>query len=362
MDSLLDDIYEAALAPRHWSNVLAALAVRFKARGGLLFTSNGAESRWLGSGDAAEAMPEFIDQGWMARNERVQRLTARRHTGFLTDLDLFSSKEVEALPIYTQFLSPRGMSAGAGCVVSGLEDDTLILSLEGFADHGAARTALGELDEIRPHLARAAMISARLQAERAMTAVTVLDAIGSPAAVVDHRGVLLTANTLFEPEIPARFRNTRAGLRLLDELADHRLQRTLESVRRGLGGDSVPAPGPNGRARLLHVLPVVREANDVFLAASAILVLTGHANRLPPGRALLEQLFDLSPAEARVAEALADGATLRQIAKRANTSIHTVRNQLKAVLEKSSTASQVELIRILMDLAKPARPSVQFGI
>ena len=355
MDLLVDKIYEAAIAPQQWPVVLAALAERFDARGALLFASIAGETRWTGSGHAAEVMREFIAQGWAGRNDRIARLVARRHAGFLSDLDLFSPEEIGTLPVYTQFLTPKGFSAGAATSIPGANDDNLILSVEGFCDHDAASTAVPMLDLLRPHLARAAMLSARLQLEKAKATVAALEGVGSPAALVGHRGALMAANALFEPEIAIGFTGGRGLLRLADERADYKLHDALKNVRLGLGGASIAIRGDQlAQARVLHVLPVVANANDPLFSASAVLVVTSRTASIAPSGPLLEQLYDLSPTEARIARALAGGASLREIADRSKTSIHTVRNQFKAVLEKTGADGQTHLTKLLLGLALPS--------
>lgn len=69
------------------------------------------------------------------------------------------------------------------------------------------------------------------------------------------------------------------------------------------------------------------------------------ANQLDP--ADLCTLFGLTPAEARLAVALAGGASLASYSKHRGISVGTARNQLKQVLSKTSTQRQSELVRTL---------------
>ncbi|WP_165690794.1 helix-turn-helix transcriptional regulator [Consotaella salsifontis] len=69
-------------------------------------------------------------------------------------------------------------------------------------------------------------------------------------------------------------------------------------------------------------------------------------------RTVLESAFGLSPAEARVAVALAQGQTLGEIAKSSQLSRNTVRNQLAAVFEKTETRRQAELMRLIGKLGQ----------
>src|SRR5690606_33510645 len=61
----------------------------------------------------------------------------------------------------------------------------------------------------------------------------------------------------------------------------------------------------------------------------------------------LGALYELTPAEARLATALAGGASLSDYSRRRGIAVGTARNQLKRVLVKTCTRGQSELIRIL---------------
>lgn len=63
---------------------------------------------------------------------------------------------------------------------------------------------------------------------------------------------------------------------------------------------------------------------------------------------MLRGAFDLTPAEAEVMQALAEGQSLSDIAAARARSIETVRAQLKAVMAKTETRSQSELVRLTL--------------
>jgi DNA-binding CsgD family transcriptional regulator len=58
--------------------------------------------------------------------------------------------------------------------------------------------------------------------------------------------------------------------------------------------------------------------------------------------------FGLSPAEAKVATAIAEGASVKAIARKHQTSEFTVRTQLRSVFEKIGVHRQAELTQILV--------------
>jgi ArsR family transcriptional regulator, arsenate/arsenite/antimonite-responsive transcriptional repressor len=67
----------------------------------------------------------------------------------------------------------------------------------------------------------------------------------------------------------------------------------------------------------------------------------------------LAQLYELTPAERRVAILLLKGKTLRDVAESVGVSVHTARSQLKSVLHKTGTPRQSELVKLLLSCALP---------
>jgi DNA-binding CsgD family transcriptional regulator len=87
-----------------------------------------------------------------------------------------------------------------------------------------------------------------------------------------------------------------------------------------------------------------------FLGAGALLTLTPIGPREPAPPALLAQAFALTPAEARLAVIIAQGATPERAAGLLGISRQTARNQLKAVFAKTGTHRQSELVALLSRL------------
>jgi DNA-binding CsgD family transcriptional regulator len=84
-----------------------------------------------------------------------------------------------------------------------------------------------------------------------------------------------------------------------------------------------------------------------------ILVVTplGSSQTLPDD--LLNGLFDLSPAEIRAANGLLEGKTIDDLAARFGLSRETIRSQMKAVLAKTGTARQSDLVSLLANVNVP---------
>jgi DNA-binding CsgD family transcriptional regulator len=65
----------------------------------------------------------------------------------------------------------------------------------------------------------------------------------------------------------------------------------------------------------------------------------------------LAEFFGLTPAEQRLTQYLAAGGRLNDAAREFGVSPHTVRNQLRAVFEKSGVQRQADLTRLVMTSA-----------
>lgn len=78
-----------------------------------------------------------------------------------------------------------------------------------------------------------------------------------------------------------------------------------------------------------------------------MLILTPQQSSQPADSLWLGSMFDLTPAEARVASALMTGAALESIATQHRVSLGTVRTQLRAIYEKTCTHRQAQLVALL---------------
>lgn len=81
----------------------------------------------------------------------------------------------------------------------------------------------------------------------------------------------------------------------------------------------------------------------------AIAVFLADESMRPASRTeLLKMLFELTPAEAHLAERLAGGSSLTEAADSLGIAVGTARTQLKSVFSKTDTSRQAELVRLLL--------------
>jgi DNA-binding CsgD family transcriptional regulator len=349
-ETLVDQIYEAGVVPDHWPQVFDRLAEMAGAEGAMLFAVAPGAPRFISSAKIHDRIDRWTKSPFAQRNPRSDRLIPPDETRFLTDLDKFTIEELENESFYTDILRPSGLGWCAGTSVRAPSGDTLVLSIEkAWANGPVSRAVADQLDTLRPHLARAAVLAGRLGFERARTAVATLEMIGLPAVAVTQAGRVVATNPGFLASAPAvsvgaqnqvQFHGASVQQMFLEALA-----RPASLARTGR---SIPVAGTDASPPLIaHVLPLRLAGLDVFAGAVSILFLTPLTPQNSPAPEMLQALFDLTPAEARVASLLIDGNTVDTISKTHAVSLNTVRTQLKSVFQKTGVDRQADLVSLL---------------
>lgn len=358
-DMLTDRIYEAALVPEKWPDVLGEMSSAVGGAGGVLLTANANFTGGVASDDIKATFEEFIHDGWAAINIRPARLSQANHAGFVRDNDIFTAEEIENDPVYRDFLRKRGLGWATGTMLDTPSGDSIIFSFERAYDKGPVPLEIVQLfDTLRPHLARSALLSSRLAMERARAMTETLESLGLPGAVLRGGGRVLAVNALFERLMPPLFQDRRDRLHLSDAAADGLLELAL--LRNSFAGrpvavNSIPVAATDQHSpMILHLLPVCGVAHDVLAQATSLLVVTPVDRAVVPTAKVLQGLFDLTPAEARVARGISEAQTVEGLALSAGVSLETVRSQLKTVLSKTGLSRQQELISLLAGKMLPA--------
>ena len=226
--------------------------------------------------------------------------------------------------------------------------------LPGRRRNGARRPA--DLSGVQARKARLALFAARLQQE-ARILVETLAVIGLPGAVLGAGGEPLAANKPFAALMPGLVREMNGRPRLTDPVADRQIGDALArlgSASQHATARTIPIRGSTGKAAAIAHLIAVRGAEHEPVAGiCGIMIVAAVRPRSAPSPQLLERLFGLSPAEARVACGIASRQTIMAMAGNFGVSRETVRSQLKTVLAKTGAKRQLDLAVLLCGLLLP---------
>jgi len=347
---LVERIYESAFVPELWPGVLDELGQIADAVGGTLFITKPEVSYWAASSGTRDRAESFVNEQWIGRGQIIARSFALRHAGFLTELDVVTLEELDQEPIYRDFWRPRGIGWVVGTAIPIPTGENVLITLPRRIERGPVeRSIVHQLDELRPHLARGVLMSARLQLERAHVAGATLAALGIPALVLDAQGKVLATNRLIEALGATIHWLAQDRIALMDKAADRLLRDAIAAIdETGANVRSFPVRDTADEAMMVaHVIPVRLSARDIFVRCAAVLVLTPVARPQAPPVELVQSLFDLTPAEARVARGLASGKTVDDLATDGGIATSTIRTYVKHVLEKTGCNRQVEVVTLL---------------
>jgi DNA-binding CsgD family transcriptional regulator len=357
--TLVGSIYDCALDPGLWPNVLTALCREMDFRMSSLILAADPYDRTLLDitvGITAEERAGMLALG----REAVE---AWGPPGTLAALPLET-------PLVRSVVNPRAGETRyvrEACLPLGLFDNVSILfsrdsasfSVLSFGRHvDDGPVGAGELATARlfvPHLKRALVIGRLLEAQAVERATwrAVLDALSFAVLLVGLDLRLLHANrageTLLRTADPLGLRAGRvsAPRSVAAALAAALAAPAIDLNRRGLG---IPARRSDGEELVLHVLPLGAAAP---LPAAAAVFVAPAIHPPPAPLAALAALFDLTPTETRVLELIGAGRTNAETAAALGVALSTVRTHLLRLFEKTGTRRQADLVALLASFALP---------
>ena len=219
---------------------------------------------------------------------------------------------------------------------------------------------VGLLQQLFPHFKRALQIQHRLDhaaVERASFAETV-DHLLRGVFAFDSNGRLLWANRTGQElcrqadGLTIQKRNLMAALpaetQRLHQLIHHTVQ--MSNGASLFCGDSLLVSRPSGlRPYIVLVSPLRAGRGRLDNRQPAVVVFVSDPERMPevPLDRLM-RLYGLTRAEARLAQQLAGGLDLKEIAATTHRTLNTLRSQLKQVFQKTGTSRQAQLVRLVL--------------
>lgn len=366
--NLISKIYEAVDDPSRWQNFLDDFVKAIRAGKGSLgvhFSDHHEVDFFCRSGWDEES-PQIYAERYAAEDPWGRRALAQPEGAVKTDYEYCPREEFESSLAFREFYSVRDAIHGVGGIILATPlGQSLIAAVRGRAEGPFGEAEKSVIRTILPHLRRAALLYGQLGTLKRQLAILTdhLNRYSHGLLLVTTEGKVLFANEAAR-EIAAE----HDGL----ELIDHRLKivsaRDREELRKA-SNELLARGGPLMRrvtiSRTSHndpyrliLMPVQDSVTDsVGLPMPAISILVMKPGLKPaPDVVLLAELFELTPAEARIAGKLAVGLSNDQIAQEMELSVGTVRTHVKHILSKTSTCRQGELISLVLQSAPIRRP------
>ncbi len=364
---LIDQIYGAAVDEKLWPAVLDELRQAFDSEGStLFFTDNSLRpfDSFFGSNIPPEAITSYQSH-FHSVDIRMQRSIPHHIGKIVTDGDLVDESEVKKHEFYQDFLRPIGHRYIISAILD-LGDGTYAFASahRGLKQEHAEHEILDDAALLIPHLHRGLQLRRRLIEVEAKehAALEVLDRLSHAVFLMNQQGRIVWQNST-----GSQLLSKRDGLITADgELRTEATNETSELsalIRSAIGVTEKPRNKPGGlmaiarpsfrRAYQVLVTPLPRSPS-LNLAVSALdsvpvaaVFVTDPESKSPPKSQVLTKLYHLTPAEAKLATALASGMSIRAYADQEGRSIHYVRWLLKQVEAKTDTRRIADLVRLL---------------
>jgi DNA-binding CsgD family transcriptional regulator/PAS domain-containing protein len=221
------------------------------------------------------------------------------------------------------------------------------------------------LRRLAPHIRRAVTISDLMDMKaletRALAATLDNFAVGVIVVAEDNR--ILHANdaarAMFAAGCPVCSVNGRLSVRGSEgacELGKAIALAQQNEATIGATGIGV-ALGHAGEPAIAHVLPLARGElrTRLMLQATAAVFVTQAGLQPPAAIAALAANFKLTPAEARMFERLAAGATFAEAAETLRIAETTARTHLSRILSKTGVSRQADLVALIHRLSPPVK-------
>lgn len=272
----------------------------------------------------------------------------------LTTEDMVDVSALMRTEFYSDWLRPQE-DVWPGCGVVLFHDESRVLVFGGQlrakdTDHKFG-TMMRLLDVLTPHLMRAFEIQRSVVLSQSAELDLTMNASRDGFMVVDGSGRVRNMNRGASRILEQQDRigiNAQGVLVMADDRSQASLSKALRSTVEPacffvLSATASPLV-------LVTITPIQRDRPEGFTrpfddrAASHVVTLAAPASGF---RSEARRLLGLTGAEMAVAEALAAGLTLREIADANGRSLHTVRNQMNSILEKTGVRRQAELVSIL---------------
>ncbi|MDF3214501.1 helix-turn-helix transcriptional regulator [Mesorhizobium sp. M7A.F.Ca.CA.001.09.2.1] len=263
--------------------------------------------------------------------------------------------------LWQDWFRPRDMYHGLVCNLLTANGAQWVLDIHrGSRQDMFGADEMGLFQKIVPHVLRAGQIGQQL--ERTAALASAFSHLPFGVFVVNGHQQIARMNEaaeemLMRPDSPLRLRD---GMIVAANAEDAQLLQRLVVDACTLPDGAMPGTGGtllipshrqrSGLARLvLSVAPFV-DARTYGLASErcAVIMVTEVARRNTESFELhVRELFDLTPAEARLATALASGRSLKEAADSSNITVKTGRTYLERIFSRTRTRQQSELVALL---------------
>lgn len=364
---LVEAIYDASLDPTLWDAFIEKVAKATNAEMALLWFRDGRETSNEDSFHGYNLDPSWVkpyDEHYISLDPMAQTLMKASTPAeqFICSQDLISDQEMVKTEFYNDLLAPQKKAHCAASLVAKIDENFLYFgSMREKKAGNYERHDIALLQSLVPHLQRAYAITRKLRTlhnklnttedmiDRLNVAVILVDASGKPINSNRKAKELLKDNDGLitrDGKLTTSIAEETSGLTKLINNASNPL--TLPSDQ--VGAMKIIRKPPKEPLTVMVTPTRKRKKTTVFdpPSATAAIFIAEKEQQPELSETVLASIYDLSPAESRLAMELANGLSIDQIASKHHISPNTLRVQARSIFKKTGTSRQIDLIKLIL--------------
>jgi DNA-binding CsgD family transcriptional regulator len=370
VSSLVGDVYDAALDPALWHDVLCAARDFVGGSAAVLYskdTSRKSASICYDDG----AIDPYYKQLYLDEYVKCDPSTTAEAFATIEEplgtADLVRYDEFLETRHYREWARPQGL---VDHLRVALEKSATSITFFGVFRNQRQGVVDDEMRRrmrlVAPHVRRAVSIGSALDYKTAQAAAfaDTIDGISAGMFLIDAGGRMVHANASGRALLEERSVLRASGCGKVVAIAtdaDQELNRSLATAgggERALGvkGIAVPLEARDGERYVAHVLPLTagerRRAGAGHAAVAALFVRKATLNLASPPETIA-RLYKLTPTELRVLLAIVEVGGVPEVAEALGIGEATVKTHLHRLFAKTETTRQADLVKLVAAFSNP---------
>jgi DNA-binding CsgD family transcriptional regulator len=369
LSELIGEIYDAALDPSLWSDVL------------------GKAGRFVGGPVAAifakspTALSGIVYYHSAGRDPSYRQLYFDKYIKFdpTTTAQYFSDVEqpmavADIMPyrefletrFYKEWCRPQGMVDAVTAVLDKSVTSAALFVVFRYQSEGVVDDEMRRrMRLVVPHIRRAVLIGrlVDLRATDAASLADTLDGLSAAMCAVNADGRIVHANAACHVLLDAGDFLSVAGGRIVASAPkiDQAFRELFAAAGSGdaavgIRGIALPLMAPDGSRYVAHVLPLTsgaRRLAGIAYSATAALFICKVATDAPAAPEVIARAYDLTPTELRVLLAIVEVGGVPESAVALGIAESTVKTHLRNLFVKTGARRQADLVKIVAGFASP---------
>lgn len=369
MPGLIRSVYDAALDASRWQEFLARFAAEFSSQTTMIFgqdfsdgsveVTGGMTSLAAHHGVDEESMVSFAAH-YCRTNVWTQDERMHHEGCIVNGSKFYPDKHLPRTEWHCDWLRPLDLFYTLAAVVEKRRHRSFNVTAVRSKRCGPY-TADEELrlQSLVPHLQTAFALHRRLHRAEALAhaSLSVMESLPMGVVLLGEGASLLHANGRAHALAQSSGLlgiNEREGLHATQHADDQRLQaamRAVVSTPTGApmhAGTGLRLRGLTGNELHVMVAPLPHWSEPFGAHACGAVFISNPASALQSLEGVLRSLYGLTPAEARLAQALVNGLSLQEYADQQSVSIHTVRSHFRTIATKAGVGRQTDFVRTVL--------------